>query len=259
MTHAPSDARPGHTMARRRLFAVLYAGYAAGVSLVVATLFWPVIMLVPSTRTWRYRAARLGGSFIKRLVGVQVVVNGTVPGDGPVVVVANHLSFVDGLVLILAIDEPLTFVVGAAFARMAVVGRFLERLGCIFVGTGSTREALVVTDRLEAALRAGQSVASFPEGGLAETPALRNFRLGPFRAAVDAGVPVVPVAIRGSFEVLSPGWPPVARPGRIVVTVGTPLHATGTGWRAHVALRRAARDAVVAMLAEMGSTERPRD
>ncbi len=238
----------GGVGARRGVPGVLYSLYAAGVALLVAALCWPFVVVVPSTIAWRYRVVRLAGTTIRQLVGVPLVVEGALPSEGPFVVVANHRSFIDGVVLIVALEVPLTFVVGAAFARMRIVGRFLGRIGCVFVGSGTTKEALALTDSLVSALRRGRSIASFPEGGLAKTADLRTFRLGTFKAAVDAGVPVVPVAIAGSGEVLPPGWPPIARPGHVRVSIGAPLQPVGTGWRAHIALRNAAHDAVAALL-----------
>jgi 1-acyl-sn-glycerol-3-phosphate acyltransferase len=80
-------------------------------------------------------------------------------------------------------------------------------------------------------------------------PGLLPFRLGAFKAAVEAGCPVVPVVIRGTREVLpADTWRP--RPGRIEVTVLPPLTVAGEGWREIVRLRDAARAAVAATLDE---------
>jgi 1-acyl-sn-glycerol-3-phosphate acyltransferase len=231
---------------------LVYAAYATAIALIVAAVFWPIVVLVPSNQPWRYKAVRFAGTLLLRLVGVRLTVVGALPAKGPVVVIANHASFIDGLVLILALDQPMTFVVGSAFARMPVVGRFLSRIGCVFVGTGTTKEALGLIDHLGSVVNGGQSVASFPEGGLGQTADLRGFHLGPFRTAVGAAIPVVPVAIEGSWSILAPGWPPIPRHGQLRVIVGAEIRPAGSGWRAHVALRNTAHSAVAALLEAQG-------
>ena len=80
----------------------------------------------------------------------------------------------------------------------------------------------------------------FPEGTFDGVPRLLPFRLGAFRAAVDAGCPVVPVAIRGARRIFPAGtW--LLRPGRIEVTFGPPLRPRGPEWSEIVRLRDAAR------------------
>ena len=89
-------------------------------------------------------------------------------------------------------------------------------------------------------MAAGDAVVFFPEGTFTEAGGLRPFRLGAFRIAADTGTPVVPVALRGTRDVLrGDRWLP--RHGRIEVIVGAPLEPDGNDWTAALALRDAAR------------------
>jgi len=91
-------------------------------------------------------------------------------------------------------------------------------------------------ERITAALRGGSSVLVFPEGTFVESPGILPFRLGAFKSAVETGRPVVPIAIRGTREILSADrWLP--RPGPVTVTMGPPLAPDGEGWPAMVRLR----------------------
>ncbi|MYK86877.1 MAG: 1-acyl-sn-glycerol-3-phosphate acyltransferase, partial [Acidobacteria bacterium] len=95
-------------------------------------------------------------------------------------------------------------------------------------------------DTLRAPLDAGTSLFVFPEGTFLAAPRLLPFRLGAFRSAVDAGCPVVPVAIRGTRHI----WPAGTwrlRRGRVTVTFGEPLRASGSDWSEIVRLRDEAR------------------
>jgi 1-acyl-sn-glycerol-3-phosphate acyltransferase len=94
--------------------------------------------------------------------------------------------------------------------------------------------------RVTAAVRGGAVVCVFPEGTFVRRAGLLPFRLGAFKAAVEAGCPVVPVAIRGTRSVLAAdSWLP--RPRRVDVTVGAPLHPVGDGWREIARVRDLAR------------------
>jgi fatty-acyl-CoA synthase len=81
----------------------------------------------------------------------------------------------------------------------------------------------------------------FPEGTFVTAPGLLPFRLGGFKAAVEAGRPLVPVTLRGTREVLPPGsmW---MRPGAIHVVIGRPAYPTAQGWPEMVRLRDLVRD-----------------
>jgi 1-acyl-sn-glycerol-3-phosphate acyltransferase len=103
--------------------------------------------------------------------------------------------------------------------------------------------------RVTSAARDGAAVCVFPEGTFVRRPGLLPFRLGAFKTAVDAGCAVVPVAIRGTRDVLpADTWRP--RPGRIDVTVLPSLVATGEGWREIVRLRDVARTEIAHALGE---------
>jgi 1-acyl-sn-glycerol-3-phosphate acyltransferase len=86
------------------------------------------------------------------------------------------------------------------------------------------------------AARHGTSLIVFPEGTLKRTTGLMPFRTGAFQAAAQAGIPVVPVALRGVRSILRDGtW--YLRRATVSVTIGEPIAATGTDWAAAVALR----------------------
>ncbi|MNE43102.1 hypothetical protein D3C80_1372620 [compost metagenome] len=94
----------------------------------------------------------------------------------------------------------------------------------------------------------------FAEGTFGAQPGLRTFRLGAFLIAVQQGLPVVPVALAGSRQVLPDGsWRP--RRGPLAVTVCPPLAPEGEDWHAALALREGARSAILAHCGEMDLTD----
>jgi 1-acyl-sn-glycerol-3-phosphate acyltransferase len=91
-------------------------------------------------------------------------------------------------------------------------------------------------DVLVEAARGGASIAVFPEGTLTRNTGLMAFRAGAFQVAAQAGVPVVPIALRGVRSVLRDGtW--YARRAAIAVTVCAPIAPDGTDWAAAIRLR----------------------
>jgi hypothetical protein len=103
----------------------------------------------------------------------------------------------------------------------------------------SLEDARAVVD----ALRSGATLLVFPEGGFADTPGLRPFRLGAFKAAVESAKPIVPVAVVGTRAIFG-GGRMLPRRGTIEVTVAPPIPPRAAGWPEMVRLRDATRSQI---------------
>jgi 1-acyl-sn-glycerol-3-phosphate acyltransferase len=120
----------------------------------------------------------------------------------------------------------------------------LTGFGCVFVERFDVQQAAGHADELAAAAKQGRSLAIFPEGTLLRRPGLLPFRTGAFQVAAQAGIPVVPIALRGVRSVLRDGtW--FARRYPIAVTVGAPIAPEGDDWNAAVRLRDQVRAEVL--------------
>jgi len=134
----------------------------------------------------------------------------------------------------------LSFVAKEELAGQRIAGPFLRRIGTLFARRTDAAGGVEDTQRQLDAVRAGERIVSFPEGTLTRMPGLLGFRLGAFLIAAQAGVPVVPITVRGTRSILrGDQWFP--RRGKIVVHIGSPLSADGTGFDAAVRLRDTAR------------------
>jgi 1-acyl-sn-glycerol-3-phosphate acyltransferase len=227
----------------------LYAGYAWTLAAVVGAVVWLAVMTLPTLEA-RWAVLRRGGTMLRRLAGVDMIVSGTVPAGGPYVIVANHASFIDGLVLALCLRSPATFVASEELAAQRVAGPFLRRLGCQFVQRGEPRAVGAEAEGFARSLRGGRNLIFFPEGWLQRAPGLRPFHLGAFVAAGQSGVPVVPIGLRGTRDIVRPGrrFP---RRGSIQVAIGAPVAPVGGGWSDALVLRDEARAAVRALAGEV--------
>jgi 1-acyl-sn-glycerol-3-phosphate acyltransferase len=178
---------------------------------------------------------------VLRLAGCGPTVHGLehLPRQGAILV-ANHASYIDVAVLMAALPVDLRFVAKRELLTTPIVGTILRKAAHLTVDRVDVSRGVADAARVTAAVRGGAVVCVFPEGTFVRRAGLLPFRLGAFKAAVEAGCPVVPVAIRGTRSVLAAdSWLP--RPRRVDVTVGAPLHPVGDGWREIARVRDLAR------------------
>ncbi|MGO8876629.1 MAG: AMP-binding protein [Acidimicrobiales bacterium] len=225
------------------------ATFAWGVVIAVGVPVWLAVSVLPTVGL-RWRLVRRAGRALGAVVGVRFVVSGAPPElSGSYVVVANHMSFLDGLFLIESFPSPLTIVAGDVLAAQRIAGPFLRRIGCEFVNREAVAREAAAARKLSDVLRSGRRLAVFPEGGLDRAVGVRPFHLGAFGAATDVGVPVVPVGIRGSRDVVRPGGK-FPRRGNVAVAIGEVLTPGPAGWGSTLELAREARRAVCELSGE---------
>ena len=214
----------------------------------VAPPVWLLVAVVPAGRRWA--VFRTGARTFLVLCGARPTVEGmaNLP-DGAFVLVANHASILDGLVLAAVLPGPLVFPAAGELASARVAGPFLRRIGAVFVDRADRKEAAAASRRLLEAACGGAIISFFPEGTMGRVPGLRPFRMGAFVVSEEAGLPLVPVALRGTGRILR-GDRRFPHYGRIQMSVTVPLTPTGRGWPGAVELRTAARRALLAELDE---------
>jgi 1-acyl-sn-glycerol-3-phosphate acyltransferase len=242
-------AGPSLRRARNTAATVAFAGYAWMVFTVLALAVIVALPLLPRME-WRWGMATGALRLLARLTGTAVNVYGRdrLP-DGPAIVVPNHPSWLDGLAITTALPHSFRFVAGEVLQHEGLSGFVLKRLGTEFVERYEREHGVADTDRIVALVRAGQSLVIFPEGRLARAPGLRPFHMGAFVVAAQAGVPIVPLAIRGTRAILRPEHH-FPRRGSVDISIGQPIQPTGADWAAAVKLQRAVRDAVLRLSGE---------
>jgi 1-acyl-sn-glycerol-3-phosphate acyltransferase len=183
--------------------------------------------------------------------GVRLRVEGAerVDWSRPQVLIANHASMIDIPALFRAVPVPLRFVLKREIARVPFVGWYARAMGMAFIDRGNARDARRTLGDAADRLRAAGTFAAFPEGTRSKDGALGAFKAGALQLAIEAGVPVLPVAIEGAGRVLPPSGFRV-RPGEIVVRFGEPIETAGMTPQDRNALARQARDAVLALRAD---------
>jgi 1-acyl-sn-glycerol-3-phosphate acyltransferase len=191
----------------------------------VGTFTWLLVAALPR-RSWAAAIARAGVRSIVKLVRLPMNVRGTenIPKTGPCVIVPNHSSYLDGLIVFGALRRDACFVTKRELLDQFIPRVFLNRVGVLYVARDESLESLASADAMTAAVRAGEALVVFAEGTLTRAPGLLPFHLGGFLAAATAGAPTVPMAIRGTRSALRDGeWFPRRLP--IGVEVGSPIFA----------------------------------
>lgn len=233
----------------RKLVSTTYGIYAVMVFAVVA--LGVLIMLIPTPGLERRRkVASRGARLIFALCGIPItqIKHAALPTE-PCVVVANHASYLDGVLMCALLPARFGFVIKREVTQAPLAHYLLRRIGAYFVERhdrgGSTRDARA----LVRAAADGRSLAVFPEGTFRKERGIRPFKAGAFAAAVSGGHPVVPVAIDGARAILPAGqWLP--RRGPLRVTYLPTISCDGEGREEMRRLADVSRHAILEHLSE---------
>ncbi|HXF66828.1 MAG TPA: lysophospholipid acyltransferase family protein, partial [Burkholderiales bacterium] len=167
----------------------------------------------------------------------------------PCVVTPNHTSYLDGLVMVAALPQPMRFVAKRELLGHFVPRIFLTRFGAEFVERFDVTRSVEDAGRIVSGIGAGHSLIMFPEGTFRRMPGLLPFKMGAFVIAARTRMPVVPAALRGARSILREGqW--LFRRGVVSLTLGEPIEPEGTDWNAAIRLRDRVRAEMLRMCGE---------
>jgi 1-acyl-sn-glycerol-3-phosphate acyltransferase len=183
----------------------LYALYCALLFVALGLVTLLINLFVPGLRRRRQVAGAFSRAF---LYGARIsfTVEGTerLP-QVPCVVVANHASYIDGIVAIAALPPDFAFVIKKEMVRVPLAGLLLRRLGSEFVERFNRHKGASDARRVLRRAATGQSLVFFPEGTFDQRRRIGKFLGGAFTTAERSSMPVVAVAIHGTREMLPPG------------------------------------------------------
>ncbi|MBK6598591.1 MAG: 1-acyl-sn-glycerol-3-phosphate acyltransferase [Proteobacteria bacterium] len=249
MTEIPAS-QPQQASAWLAPLRVLYGVYALAVFVILALLALACILLLPTLR-WRRTAARNAARASLFLTGMPVNLRGAsmIPNN-QCVVVANHASYLDGIVFTAVLPPRFGFVVKREMDSVPLAGLLLRRIGSEFVDRSNRNKSASDARRVLRTASNGHSLVFFPEGTFANEPGLLKFHTGAFAIAARAGCPIVPAIIRGTRHVL-PGSRFLPLPGPILVEFLNPITTNVTnGEQSAIELRDRSRQRILEELGE---------
>lgn len=169
--------------------------------------------------------------------------------NSPLIFTSNHASYIDTIVLLSLLPLNTRFVGKKELLTTPLLGRLMRQLDYLSADRADWMKGVENTKQMEGSLKEGHSILIFPEGTFAYAVGLRPFRMGAFKAAAEANVPVCPIALDGTrFILRSESY--LLRPGRIKVTVSAPIQPMGEEWAQVVALRDTVRKEIAAHCGE---------
>lgn len=205
--------------------------------------FFTILLVFPRL-SQAQREMRIQAWSVKMLecIAIRLVVNGQLVLNGPMLLVANHISWLD--ITSLHAARFCRFVSKADIKQWPVIGRLATGVGTLFIERESRRDAMRVVHHMTERLRAGDVIGVFPEGTTGDGIGLLPFHANLFQAAIAANAPVQPVALQfvdeatgqysaapcyvGDDTLLGSVWRTLCSSGiAVVITYGQPQYAKG--------------------------------
>jgi 1-acyl-sn-glycerol-3-phosphate acyltransferase len=223
---------------------------AVFLSLYTLVLGPPLILYTLVTRSadLLYWVGVKGLVFITRVAGMSVDVEGreNIP-PGVCLFAANHTSNADAAAIVGAIPRRLGIFGRKSLFDIPIVGLAFRLANFVPVDRGNRDAALASVKQAVEYIKAGSSFLVYPEGTRSPDGRMQRFKKGSFVMAIEAGVPVVPVACAGAHRIMKKNSL-VIHPGKVTVRFGKPLDVSGYTVEQRTALAQKVHDAVAAQL-----------
>ncbi len=239
---------------RRSQKYLIERGYSAYAWVVLTYLFpfvWLLMFALPKS-SWRYWLIHKASSFVTKLAGLSPKIEGleNCPKDIPYVIVSNHCSYIDFLILTAALPSPMRFVAKSELSGNTILRIFLRNVKTEFINRIDKQKGIEEARRIVESVHHDWPVLIFPEGTFNRKTGLRPFQMGAFLASAESGVSVVPVALKGTRSTLrDESW--LLRQIPITVNIGKPISTDLTKgeksdmWKAAIQLRNESRDYIL--------------
>jgi len=195
-------------------------------------------------RLWARSLLRLALSPVT-VIGLERIAPLLASGQ-PAVYISNHLSYFDTPVLFAKLPFQFRILAKAGLWKVPFIGWYLNRSGQVPVDSRDNRSLIASLGRGVAALKSGMPLLLFPEGSRTPDGALQDFQSGGAFMAIKAGVPVVPIALIGTYELLPIHTYHLA-PRPLLAIIGDPIPTAGLATRDAPALTERLRSAIAAM------------
>ncbi len=245
--------------ARRTLRAAadfVYGAYALFLLGTMGALVWIGCALMPNNAGPCWKFCGVVARAFLWLTGMPPTVRGleNLPAGRAYLLAVNHASYLDGILMVAALEEPIAFIAKRELLEHWVPRIFLTRIGAEFVERHDAQRSVEDTGRFTVAAQGGKSLIVFPEGTFRRMPGLLPFRMGAFVIAANSKIPVVPVTVRGTRSALRDGtW--LFRRSRLSITVSKPIEPAGSDWAGAIVLRDAARAEILRLCGEPDLSE----
>ena len=229
-----------HTV--RAAIAALIATFIGSTLTLIIAIFRSNARSIDHVIRWWARAVVRGAGIDLHVEGAELI-----DPNQRYILIANHYSYFDIPSVFAAIRQPIRFMAKVSLFKIPLFGWALGRAGFIPIDRKNRRTAVQSFDLAVERIRKGNTIVIFPEEGRSRERAMRPFQRGGFLLALKSGLPILPVAIDGTFDVFRAGATRVT-PGRVTVRVGIPIPTEGLTVRAKGDLLQQSRAQISRML-----------
>ena len=208
-----------------------------------------VISLLKSNARMIDAIIRLWARIVVAAAGIDLRVEGAerVDPQQRYVLVSNHHSYFDIPCVFVAIPQPIRFMAKVSLFKIPIFGWAIGRAGFIPIDRKNRRTAVKSFDLAARRIRKGNTIVVFPEEGRSRERAMRPFQRGGFHLAKRSELPILPIALDGTYDVYRAGakW---VTPGPVTVRVGTPIPTAGLTVRDKDRLLEQSREQILGLL-----------
>src|SRR5579884_1507175 len=200
----------------------IWTGFVVVVVTIPLALATMIVAMIRSNARPIDRITRLWATAIVRAAGIKLRTENTdsIDRNQRYIIVANHYSYFDIPCIFAAIPQPIRFMAKISLFKIPIFGWAIGRAGFIPIDRKNRRTAVKSFELAGERIRKGNTVVVFPEEGRSRERAMREFQRGGFLLALRSQLPILPVAIDGTFDVFS-ARAKLVKAGPVTVKVGT--------------------------------------
>ena len=213
-----------------------------------------IIAMLSSSSPWIDPVIRLWARMILWGAGIDIRAEGIekIDRDKRYILIANHHSYFDIPCIFAAIPQPIRFMAKKSLFSIPIFGWAIGRAGFIPIDRKNRRTAVKSFDLAVERIRKGNTIVIFPEEGRSRELAMRPFQRGAFLLAIRSELPILPLAIDGTYEVFRVGAKRIT-PGVVTIRVGTEIATSGVSVRAKDTLLEQSRGQIAQHLLDLSS------
>jgi 1-acyl-sn-glycerol-3-phosphate acyltransferase len=170
------------------------------------------------------KTARWWARSLVKLSGARIKVTGeeNIPSNSQVVFIGNHQGNFDIPIFLGYIKRPKGFIAKIEITKIPIVSTWMRYLNCVFMDRSDIRKSITAINEGIEILKKGHSLVIFPEGTRSRSMETGEFKQGSFKLATKAGMPIIPVTMKGSFKIfeLNKG---IIRPADVEIIISPPI------------------------------------
>lgn len=172
-----------------------------------------------------YVSVKKWANFILRAMGAKVNINGieNIP-KGSCLFVSNHQGFLDIPIIISSINKSAGFVAKKEIEKVKLISYWMKQINCVFMDRNNIRKSIKSIKEGIEILKNGSSMIIFPEGTRSKGPKMGEFKKGSLKLALKSDVPIIPIAIDGSYKLREGNPHGNLKPGNVNLTICKPIY-----------------------------------